>query len=146
MRFLSNFGCKLIFMCSVNFWHQQYSNSLFEGSIGYVTSQCKWPIKDGGSTSRQLISCARRKKLRPHGRLNTSLPCNVIFPHVCQNVSLVWKIPPQYVEFICERFCSTLGGWGPFLFSRSNSPFTKAVLFAFQNEVSIMVSIILQII
>ena len=23
MRFLSNFGCKIIFMCSVNFWHQQ---------------------------------------------------------------------------------------------------------------------------
>ena len=44
MRFLSNFGCKLIFMCSVNFWHQQDSNSLFKGSIGHVTSQCKWPI------------------------------------------------------------------------------------------------------
>ena len=38
MRFLSNFGCKIIFMCSVNFWHQQDSNSLFKGSIGCVTS------------------------------------------------------------------------------------------------------------
>ena len=37
MRFLSNFGCKIIFMCSVNFWHQQESNSLFKGSIGHVT-------------------------------------------------------------------------------------------------------------
>ena len=37
MRFLSNFGCKIIFMCSVNFWHQQESNSLFTGSIGHVT-------------------------------------------------------------------------------------------------------------
>ena len=44
MRFLSNFGCKIIFMCSVHFWHQQDSNSLFKGSIGRVTSQCKWPI------------------------------------------------------------------------------------------------------
>ena len=44
MRFLSNFGCKLIFMCSVNFWHQQDSNSLFKGSIGHVTSLCKQPI------------------------------------------------------------------------------------------------------
>ena len=43
MRFPSNF-CKIIFMCSVNFWHQQDSNSLFKGSIGHMTSQCKWPI------------------------------------------------------------------------------------------------------
>ena len=38
MRFLSDFGCKIIFMCSVNFWHQQDYNSLFNGSIGHVTS------------------------------------------------------------------------------------------------------------
>ena len=44
MRFLSNFGCKIIFMCSVNFWHQQDSNSLFKGSIGHMTSWCKWLI------------------------------------------------------------------------------------------------------
>ena len=31
-------------MCSVNFWHQQDSNSLLKGSIGHVTSQCKWPV------------------------------------------------------------------------------------------------------
>ena len=42
MRFLSNFGCKLIFMCSVNFWHQQDSNSSFKGSIGNVTPKCQW--------------------------------------------------------------------------------------------------------
>ena len=47
MRFLSNFGCKIIFMCSVNFWHQQDSNSLFKGSNGHVTSYCKWPIVGG---------------------------------------------------------------------------------------------------
>ena len=29
MRFLSNFECKIIFVCSNNFWHQQDSNSLF---------------------------------------------------------------------------------------------------------------------
>ena len=32
-------------MPSVNFWHQQDSNSLFKGSIGHVTSWCKWPIQ-----------------------------------------------------------------------------------------------------
>ena len=37
MRFLSNFGYKIIFMRSVNFWQQDY-NSLFKGSIGHVTS------------------------------------------------------------------------------------------------------------
>ena len=44
MRFLSNFGCKITFMPSVNFGHQHDSNSLFKGSIGHVTYQCKWPI------------------------------------------------------------------------------------------------------
>ena len=44
MRFLLNFGFKIIFMCSVNFWHHQDSNSSFKGSIGHVTSKCNWPI------------------------------------------------------------------------------------------------------
>ena len=38
MRFLSNLGGMIIFMCSLNFWHQQDSNSLFKESIGHVTS------------------------------------------------------------------------------------------------------------
>ena len=38
MSFLSNYGCKIIFMCSVTFWHQQDSSSLFKGSIGHLTS------------------------------------------------------------------------------------------------------------
>ena len=37
MRFLSNFGYKIIFTYSVNFCHQQDSNSLFKASIDYVT-------------------------------------------------------------------------------------------------------------
>ena len=44
MHFLSNFRCKITFMCSVNFWQQEDSNSLFKGSIGHLTSKCKWPI------------------------------------------------------------------------------------------------------
>ena len=32
-------------MCSVNFWHQQHSNSLFKGKIGHLNSLCKWPIR-----------------------------------------------------------------------------------------------------
>ena len=47
MCFLSNFGCKIIFLCSVNFWHQQDSNSLLKGSIDHVTSWCKWRITNG---------------------------------------------------------------------------------------------------
>ena len=34
----------IIFMCSVNFWLQQDSNSWFKRSIGRMTSSCKWPI------------------------------------------------------------------------------------------------------
>ena len=39
MRFLSNFGCKKIFMCSVTFWHQQEYNSFFKGKIGALSPQ-----------------------------------------------------------------------------------------------------------
>ena len=46
MHFLSNFGCKIIFLRFVNFCYPQHSKSLFKGSIGHVTSQCKWPILD----------------------------------------------------------------------------------------------------
>ena len=60
MRFLSNFGCKIIFTCSMNFWHQQDSNSLFKGSI------VMWPICASGLfvpkclffTSRPLGCCS----------------------------------------------------------------------------------------
>ena len=38
MCFPSNFGYKIIFVWSVNFWYQQDSNSLFKGNIGHVTS------------------------------------------------------------------------------------------------------------
>ena len=44
MRFLSNFGCKIIFMRSVNFRHRQDSNLLFKGSIGHVTSQVTYSV------------------------------------------------------------------------------------------------------
>ena len=44
MCFLSNFGCRITFMCSVNFWHQQDSKSLFKGSISHVTS----PLRASG--------------------------------------------------------------------------------------------------
>ena len=36
--FFSNFGCKIIFMRSVNFCHQRDSKSLLKGSVGHVTS------------------------------------------------------------------------------------------------------------
>ena len=47
MHFLSNFRCKIIFMCSINFQHQQDSNSLFKERIGHMTSQYKlqWPVR-----------------------------------------------------------------------------------------------------
>jgi len=38
MRFLSNFGSKITFICSINFWRQQEYKSLFKGSIGHMTS------------------------------------------------------------------------------------------------------------
>ena len=42
MHFVSNFGCKITFMWSVNFWHQQDYNSLFKEAL--VT----WPLSARG--------------------------------------------------------------------------------------------------
>ena len=42
MCFLSSFWCMIIFMCSVNFWHQPDSNLLFKGAL--VT----WPLSASG--------------------------------------------------------------------------------------------------
>ena len=58
MRFPSNFGCKIIFMPSVNFWHQQESNPFFKGSIGHVTSLCEWPIVN----LRRFLNSVLREK------------------------------------------------------------------------------------
>ena len=44
MHSLSNFGLKIIFMGFDYFWHQQHFKSLFKGTIGHLTSYCKWPI------------------------------------------------------------------------------------------------------
>ena len=41
-RFLSNFGCKIIFMCSINFWHQQDSNLLLKEAL------VMWPLSANG--------------------------------------------------------------------------------------------------
>ena len=51
MRFLSNFGCKIIVMRSVNFW-QDY-NSLFTGSIWSrdLLVQVAYSIEDPGEGS-----------------------------------------------------------------------------------------------
>ena len=57
MRFLSNFWCMIIFMRSVKFWHQQDSNSLFKGSIGHVTSWCKWYLLCHYDTNNSYFFC-----------------------------------------------------------------------------------------
>ena len=72
MRFLSSFGCEIIFMCSVNFWHQPDSNLLFKESMGHVTSQWKWPIfeiDDCTLTIQGLISNIRKDE-----QLTLSIP------------------------------------------------------------------------
>ena len=69
MRFLSNFGCKIIFMCSVNFWHQQESNSLFKGSIGHVTYSTHFSVSP---QSRSPFSASLQTFcLTIHAHLNT---------------------------------------------------------------------------
>ena len=44
MHFISNFGCKVIFMHSINFLSSHNSKSLFKESIGHMTSSCEKPI------------------------------------------------------------------------------------------------------
>ena len=69
MRFLSNFGWKIIFMHSVNIWHQQDSNSLFKGSIGHVTCQCKRPIVPEGNMPGKTARKHNRRQKEPRGRV-----------------------------------------------------------------------------
>ena len=95
MRFLSNFGCKMIFMCSVNFGHQQDSSLLFEESIGHVTSQCKWPIKmktDRDIVVKEIISAAWLPRKRffflPHKTV--TCPCmSVICYEITQTLQVL---------------------------------------------------------
>ena len=96
MRFLSNFGCKIIFVCSVNFWHQQDSNSLFKGSIDHVTSQCKWPINPllifqawsmlGNVEEIYELSIARLPT-EPYDRTILSLLVSTVFSSVGENIN-----------------------------------------------------------
>ena len=61
-------------MCSVNFWHPQDSNSLFNGSIGYVT---RWPpigICSGRLKLRQSIICFTLKSFFPFALCPLPLP------------------------------------------------------------------------
>ena len=65
MPFFSNFGCKIIFICSVNFWHQQDTNSLFKGSIAW---SCDLLVQVQDSSSLHLtfvvfcLLCVIRKQ------------------------------------------------------------------------------------
>ena len=55
MCFLSNFGCKIIFTCSVNFWHQDSNSLLIEEAL--VT----WPLgARGPRTGLRNNTIARR--------------------------------------------------------------------------------------
>ena len=106
MRFLSNFGCKIIFVCSVNFWHQQDSNSVFKGSIGHVTSQCKWPIcvSPGGSRNRDSTVLAVP---RPHRFFFCTL-LQLEGKDTCQLVIQVYylftvPVPQNWETYLDER-------------------------------------------
>ena len=75
MRFLSNFGCKIIFMRSVNFCYQQDSNSLFKRKhwsrdllvqVAYLASYTQGWISENDCT--RIINCA-------YYRLPTSRYC-----------------------------------------------------------------------
>ena len=72
MRFLSNFGCKIIFVCSNDFWHQQDSNSLFKGhwsrdllvQVAYWLTQTGFFLDLEGTFCNQGNSYAFPPKIR----------------------------------------------------------------------------------
>ena len=65
MRFLSNFGCKIVFMRYVNFCHQQDSKSLFKGSLGHVSSYSASGVRrrSRSEVSMALLFC--HDEIRP---------------------------------------------------------------------------------
>ena len=80
-------------MCSVNFWHPQDSNSLFNGSIGYVT---RWPpigICSGRLKSRQSIICFTFKSFFPFALCPLPLPFIAFFTWAVFISSLFFLFP-----------------------------------------------------
>ena len=74
MRFLSNFGCKIIFMRSFNFWHRQDSNSSFKGSIGHVTSQMAYSVLKNRKKKLAAVVFHSVAVVQEHDIFQTSLP------------------------------------------------------------------------
>ena len=107
MLFLSNFGCKIIFMCSVNFWHQQDSNSLFKGSISHVTSQCKWPIPGKSTSETPFIYLAPNRPLPQKKSFFSAKNCLQIIKtksasFECIHCSLLFPLSFSFVGVIFE--------------------------------------------
>ena len=98
MRFLSNFECKIILMCSVNFWHQRGSNPLFKGSTGHVTSQCKQPILGGGVPpgSRNSDLFQTKKCHFPH-------PCSVLASKIHYSFQTLEEVTKRNIHLYKDR-------------------------------------------
>ena len=92
MHFLSNFGCKIIFVCANNFWHQQDSNSLFKGTMGHMTSQGKKPIE-----SLKNGKCVLKLSLNCH-----SLTCTKSIKYL-KTLKCVLESPSIVLEFFCSK-------------------------------------------
>ena len=90
-------------MCSVDFWHQQDYNSLFKGSIGHVTSQCKRPITRISPLKKSGIY--RGLRLRPEDKRERTAGaepyCNSVGVRACVDAR-------DFITFVSQLFCFSL--------------------------------------
>ena len=135
MRFLSNFGCKIIFMCSVNFWHQQDSNSSFKGSIGHVTSQCNWPIDSDTLSPSQNGDINFVSMDYPHPNQKTMVQGDGVArgqflcdPYTC-TVCLTLSYNGQCCVHCNRKWAQRIFGWGSYI----NGLFQKFANFVISN-------------
>ena len=101
MPFFSNFGCKIIFICSVNFWHQQDINSLFKGSIAW---SCDLLVQVQDSSSLHLtfvvfcLFCViRKQQLKEH---NHCVRQSIVLAVFVINVSNKLRVNAYFFFFV----------------------------------------------
>ena len=127
MRFLSNFAFTIMFMCSINFWHQQDCNSLFIGSIGHETSQ--WPI---------------------NAKFLKTVCALLYFTRICRNTNFsTWYLKEQTAAFPVivintknqSKNMWVIAGHQEFFFFSSNLVIFFSLLNALQNIFSLLISL-----
>ena len=114
MRFLSNLGCKIIFLWSVNFWHQLDSHSLFKGSIGHVRVGMAYPQEVGFwntfhiSSAKQTSSVEKKfffgQIIKTKSASFECIHCSFFFPFPRSFVGVIFELIGRKKTYLSALF------------------------------------------